>query len=178
MAGDIVATLGPQGTCSEIVLHESLHRFRKPVGYRLFGTYELAAAAVRRREAAFLFVAAAFPGLNLLIFDSKMPLRIVDCFLADTPSLVVATQARAPSPPQTIAAVDAPVPMVRAAFPDTAVVPARSNAHAAVLVASGKADAGLTTAPAAATHELSIVRSFGSVPMAWVLLALPPEQAG
>lgn len=173
MCSYIVATLGPHGTCSEIVLLDNLWRFPQPATIKLLASYEKAAKEVCDGSAECIFVAAAYPSLNVLIFDPTRNLRIVDCFLADTPALVIAAREPMASTPQTIAVVDAPVPIVQAAFPGATIIPAKSNADAAHQAKLGAAEAGFTTSQAAEKSGLTVIRSFGSVPMAWVVLAAP-----
>jgi prephenate dehydratase len=156
------------------VLRQYLSRFPAPAHVRLFPSYEEASRQVESGEADFVLVAAAFPDLNRLIFGTPRRLRIVDAFVADTPELVVATRGSSSTVPATIACAAAPLPSVRDMFPQAAILPAESNAHAARIVASGGADAALTTAPAAALLELQPLMSFGTVPMAWVILARDP----
>ena len=119
--------------------------------------------------ADYLFVAAAFPELNALVFDPTLALRIVDAFVADTPELVLACRAPIDTPRE-IVCVAAPSPALRAMYPDATVVPARSNADAAQMVANGIGDAAVTTDVAARSADLVRMRSFGVYPMAWVVM--------
>lgn len=171
MSGSTVATLGPSGTSSEFVVARQIGRFPSPVSLVLWPSYEDAAAAVARGDADFLVVAAAFPRLHTLLFEPPQALEVVDCFVAATPELVIAVRRDDTAPPRTIASAPAPVPFVHAAFPQARVVAAASNAAAAQMVIAAAADAAFTTGPAAAAAGLLPLRSFGDVPMAWVVVA-------
>lgn len=175
MNDGVVATLGPSGSCSEIVAARNLHRFAGAKTIILFSSYELAFDAVETDRAVAAIVAAAYPRLNVLVMHLSRSVVITSSFVDDTPPLVIAsnrvTQPELMLQRRTIACVDAPAPLVRALLPNCQLIPAASNSDAALLAASGRTDAALTTGPAATKSQLSILHSFGSVPMAWVVFS-------
>jgi prephenate dehydratase len=120
-----------------------------------------------------MLVAAAFPGLNNLVFAGEHRLVMTDCFMANTPSLVIATAKQDLVWPETVASVDAPMPWAIRQYPRARIVKARSNADAALMAAGGEVEAALTTEPAAKQLNLNVMTTFGSVPMAWVVLSSP-----
>jgi len=175
--GSIVVTLGPSGTCSEFVLLQNLSRFPQPVTVKLFPSYEPASEAVENGEADFVLVAAAFPGLNGLVFGPRHRLRIVDCFLSDTPELVIATGLSCSDNPRTVACAAAPLPVVRARYPNAEIVTALSNSDAAQLVRKGIADAAFTTRIAAQAERLTPISSFGFISMGWIVMGQHTSEA-
>jgi hypothetical protein len=170
MAIHVVATIGPPGTCSEAVLLANATRSGQQVTLKLFDTYVLAGRAVRDGEAELLLVAAAFPELNTLVFDPQLRLEIVDCFVAETPELVLACDA-AIHVPRTIACVAAPLPALLTTYPKAEIIAARSNVDAVNMVLGSLAQGALTTIIAAERAGLVPIHSFGAYPMAWVVMA-------
>jgi hypothetical protein len=172
---DVVATLGPSGSCSDIVATRNLYRFSGAKIIKLFPSYELAFDAVQEDTAAAALVAAAYPSLNVLVMKLSRSVVITSSFVDDTPPLVIASMRATTSELMerggTIACVDAPSPLVRALFPKCQVVVAASNSDAALFAADRRTVAALTTEPAAAKLKLAVLHSFGSVPMAWVVFS-------
>jgi len=169
----ILATLGPGGTCSEIVLGRHLSRFAPSASMRLYDSYEQAIEAVVAGDAAAAVIAAAYPRLNEFVMEVPRRVVIVDCFVAETPALVLAGPAAMQVPELSgrgVACATATVPLARTKCPNSPVYPALSNAHAAQAVLAGIADAAITTEPAACAAGLEIFHSFGPLPMAWVVL--------
>ena len=164
-----IATLGPSGTCSDFVLARNLFRFGSSVTIALFSTYELALEAVEQDIAQAALVAAAYPGFNELVFKKPHLTVISDSFVEETPPLIVASLTLLKQTPRTIACFRAVTPLAKDLYPDATLVPALSNSDAARIAYNGETDAALTTAPAATSHGLMELHSFGSVPMAWVV---------
>jgi hypothetical protein len=173
MNSEVIATLGPRYSCSDIVAKRNLRRFTGVRTVRLFPTYELAFEAVENDHAGAAMVAAAYPRLNELVMKLSRSVVIIESFVDDTPALVIAArdvEARElTGEGKTIACVGAPAPLVSSLFPKCHVVPASSNSDAALFAADGRVDAALTTEPAAIQSNLRVLHSFGSIPMAWVI---------
>ena len=167
-----VATLGPAGTCSDVVVHGQLLRFAPSQSVMLCASYEEAVSAVETGTACAAVIAAAYPRLNNLIFKSPRTVSIVDCFVCATPRIVAACRKakdRA-EPFESIACFAAVVPLAQAKYTHSGLVPAASNSAAAAMVAKGETDAAITTELASASYGLEEVYSFGSVSMAWIVL--------
>jgi hypothetical protein len=172
MTIDVVATLGPSGSCSDIVATRNLYRFAGATNIKLYSSYELAFDAVEKDQARVALIAAAYPRLNVLVMHLSRSVVITSSFVDDTPPLVIVGRrvnaADLTEHGGTIACVEAPAPLVNALFPKCQIVAASSNSDAALFAADGRTDAALTTEPAAVKSGLPILHSFGSVPMAWV----------
>lgn len=173
MRTDVIATLGPSGTCSEIIARRNLSKLKTATDVRLFATYEQAFEAVENDDAAAALVAAAYPRLNELVMKLSRSVVITSSFVDDTPALVICSKRfsllELKAPGRTIACVSAPKPLLQALLPNCDIVPATSNADAARYVEDGRTDGALTTEPAALSLGLGVLHSFGEVPMAWVI---------
>lgn len=164
----IVATLGPAGTCSEAVLRDNIHRFGEGAIIELYTTYESVITSVSKGISKYGLVAAAYPKLHNLIFESLGKVTISDCFLFNTSELVFATGTA--SELKQIACVEAIIPLLTMlALKNVVVVPANSNADAARMVAGNLADACITTSQAAESWGFFKAHSFGKVPMGWMI---------
>lgn len=165
----VIATLGPEGTCSEKAANHYLIQIEKPGRIRLYSSFEQAVEAVGKREADFAIVPSAYNGLNGLVFSNLGNVKIVDTFVIDTPNLVIAKN-RAINVNR-VATHPAPSSLVDRLFPEAEKILTRSNSISAIEVVEGRADACLTTIVAAKEYQLNIMKDFGPVPMGWNVFA-------
>lgn len=160
-----VATLAESTTattCSALVAR----RFR--LGIVPSGSFEEAIALVKAGVAQAALVPGAYPGINPFFQDPE--LRLVRCFAADIPALVLAAKPKAHPPFRQVFAHPATKPY----WPllNAPVVEAGSNDMAASAVDS-KRVACITNAAAAEHAGLKILREFRPTsPMSWNLFAL------
>ena len=178
MVSNIIVTLGPEGTCSDIVLHDNLHRFATQCAVQLLPTYEAALTAVEQDRALAALVAAAYPRFNELVMRLSRSVVITDAFVHKTPPLVIASKewSVAPDvdPPVSVACMIALTPLLRAWRPGYNIVTASSNTNAADMVVDGITVAAVTNEPAALARGLRVIHSFGDLPMAWIVLSKKP----
>lgn len=165
----IVATLGPSGTCGEHVFLLNQGRFGSNAKLTLHKYYNDVVGSVMDGESDYGLVAAAYPDLHHLIFSNYQSLSIVDCFLAETPELVVACINSTEHKPKKISCFSAVEPLAKDLYPEGILIKALSNAHAADLVVCGVADHAITTLPAAASRNMEIAYSFGCISIPWVV---------
>lgn len=166
-----VHTLGPSGTnCERAGLH---WRGRKcpSAQIRLHGSIEEAAEAVALREDAVFVGVAAYPHLHSVIYGHIQLLRILDVFIANTDEMVLAS--RTGAMPEVCATHPAPERLLPSEITRHF---SSSNVAAAEDCIKGLADGCITTRRAIDRFDLKIVRSFGSVPMAFTIHG--PHAAG
>lgn len=148
-------------TCSALVAR----RFR--LGIVPSGSFEEAIALVKAGVAQAALVPGAYPGINAFFQDPE--LRLVRCFAADIPALVLAAKPKGRPPFRQVFAHPATKPY----WPhiDAPIVEAGSNDMAAAAVDS-KRVACITNAAAAKHAGLRILREFRPAsPMGWNLFA-------
>ena len=107
-----------------------------------------------------------YPDLHTLVFSNLDWLKLTDCFVMPTFSMVLASQDG--SMPTRVATHPAPKHLVPQGCEYTLV---NSNAVAAARCASGDFDGCVTTIAAARLHKLEVVRDFGPVPMGFSIHA-------
>ncbi len=163
-----IAYLGPEGTFTEAALLKMIAAGVVPAGGDLqplpLDSTPAALAAVRSGAAEFACVpiensieGTVLPTLDSLATGS--PLQIYAELTLDVAFSIVARDGVAADDVTTVAAFPVAAAQVRRwladHLPDAEVVPANSNAAAAQDVAAGRADAGVSTALAAARYGLS-----------------------
>jgi hypothetical protein len=178
--GYYVATLGPENSCSQIILARNLHRFPPGAHVMLCSTYEEAKQSVIEKKAEYALVAAAYARLNELTFGDPRKIEMSNCWLEDTPELVMAARpgdpGETPSPVRLVGCMIATVPLARNLYPDTPQHLGNSNSDVARLIAEGVVDVGVTTGPAAESRGLQILHGYGAVPMTWVVFRPRADQ--
>lgn len=163
-----VHTLGPTGTNCEAAARHWLATNGYPEDHiELHPTLEVAAEAVIGRPGHVLLGCIVYPELNHLVFQNLGTMRLVDCFIIPTHSMVVAGDMGSERP--LVASHPAPVNLLDAWSPEVQLV--TSNAEAALVCARGEVDACVTTSVAAAAAGLPIVKDFGPVPMGFSIHA-------
>ncbi|WP_261566770.1 hypothetical protein [Frankia gtarii] len=158
-----VHTLGPVGTNCEAAAHHWLDRQGlTDHAVVLHPTLEKAAEVVKAEaDGHVLLGCVVYPDLHHLVFRNLGTLRMLECFVLDTWSMVVAGDMSAPRP--RVASHPAPADLLGEWRPEIVLVD--SNSEAALLCAEGKTDACVTTSVAADAAGLPVVKDFGPVPM-------------
>lgn len=163
-----IAYLGPQGTFTEAALLQMIERGLVPRADSVdpIATDSAAAALQQVRDGAADYACVpienSIDGSILPTLDSLAtgaPLRLFAELTLDVAFSVVVRNGFAASDVRTVAAFPVAAAQVKRwlaeQLPKAAVVPANSNAAAAVEVAEGRADAGVTTSLAARRYELA-----------------------
>ena len=159
-----VHTLGPSGTNCERAGQHWLRRKCPAAEICLHASIEAAAECVALREDAVFVGVAAYPHLHSVIYGHIQLLRILDVFIANTDEMVLAS--RTGAMPEVCATHPAPERLLP---PGMARHFSSSNVSAAEDCIKGLADGCITTRRAVDRFDLKIVRSFGSVPMAFTI---------
>ncbi|MFR9725982.1 hypothetical protein ACL02R_21825 [Streptomyces sp. MS19] len=167
-----VATLGPSGTSSEAAgSHLTRHIDRTPGSpVALFGTYEDARDAVLAGAADRLLVANAYREIDSFYMDLR--LGLAQAFVFDTPHYGLAVRTSAPVPLKcTVVTHPAPRDLIAQLMPPgygvAGIAFATSTSEAARHAADGGAEIALTTAPAAALHDLRFISATRPIRMLW-----------
>lgn len=166
----VIHTLGPQGTnlAAAAALWLASHGHEPRI--RLHATVEEAAASMPRSPSQALLTCAVYPRLHELVFQHRAWLEFIDCFIAPTLPMVLAS--RDGGMPERVASHPAPLGLVPTGC---ATVLATSNAQAAIDCATGAAEGCITTLRAMEQNGLRLVRDFGTVPMVFTLHGMVPE---
>ena len=182
VAGDTVATLGPEGTSSEAAgryLTSTLVASSGIGTVGLHGSYEAARDAVLSGSAARLLVANAYHGVNAFYMDQRLALE--RAFVFDTPAYGLAARRNTPIPLSS-RVITHPAPrdliyqLAPAGYPVGDVELAQSTSAAAAVVASGDADLALTTAPAAQLYDLEFISPTRTIRMLWSVFVRQPTR--
>ena len=169
-----IATLGPAGTSSEAVataLATTLAcRGHETVRIDLHETYESAAIQVLDGEANLVLVANAYAGVSEFYMNPGFELAAA--FVKDTPNYgLAALRPVEADTPLTVASHPAPIPLIEQLIPEgmsvAKVLREPSTSAAAEAVRAGRADAALTTVPAAALHQLTFFSRTRPINMLW-----------
>lgn len=160
-----IATLGPSGTCSENTVKSFIAERGLNGEILLKETFQDCVASLISKEVDFIIVPSAFKELNELIFKNLGKIKIKECFVLNTPALVIGVKEK--NKIMSIATHSAPEILAKNNFPDIKIIGSPSNSKSAIMVVEGKADACLTTEIAAKANNLKILKNFGEVPMSW-----------
>jgi len=159
-----VATLGPEGTCSEKAANHYIDQNNIKGQVILYPTFEESIKILEQEKADLAVVPSAYDKLNLLVFEGLGMVVIDDTFTMDTPNLVMAVNNY---DVKTVASHPAPSSLVKRLFPEADIKFTDSNSVSASELAEGNVDACLTTIIAAQKYKLNIEEDFGPVPMGW-----------
>ena len=179
-----VCRLGVLGrrTSSEQAAHSLIARLSGIVDFAVvaFDSFESLLAAILSPSAQgaveFAVVPNAAPTANTFYMAAELfPMLIFPCA---TPTYGIATRSGADGLAgcRRIALFDVTLPVLVSLIPDhrakgVQLVPARSTADAARMVADGRADAAVTQADAVEAFHLAWVAQFGSIRMIWSAFA-------
>jgi prephenate dehydratase len=163
-----IAYLGPEGTFTEAALHQMVNRDAVPhEGPLEFLPSDGTAAALRAvrdgaADYACVPIENSIDGSILPTLDglaTGSPLQVFAELTLDVAFSIVVRSGHTAADVRTVAAFPVAAAQVRrwlsAHLPGAGVVPANSNAAAALDVAAGRTDAGVTTALAAQRYELA-----------------------
>jgi ABC-type amino acid transport substrate-binding protein len=169
-----VATLGPEGTSSELAARNLLELFGREAGsgdaVRLYPSYEEAAEAVLAGKETAVVVANAYAKINALYMNPA--LALAGAFIMDTPGYGVAACTRSPLPLKTrVATHPAPASLIAELLPPSFLlgdtVGVSSTSEAARMVARGEIDLALTNESSARRHNLRFVSQTRPIRMLW-----------
>ncbi len=163
-------TLGPAGTNCGMAAETWFRQRRLHGRVHLFATLEEAAEAIPRDPSAALMACIAYPALNSLMFSNLGRMRLADCLIIPTYEMVLASRSNVE--PRSAATHPAP----RGLLPShLETILTSSNAQAAVDCRAGRADACITTRPAAQANELIVRESFGPIVMGFTVHVFDPK---
>jgi hypothetical protein len=165
-------TLGPEGTNCAMAAREWFARRRQAGRVHLYPTLEDAVDDMPPRKGAALMACIAYPELHTLMFSALGRLRLTDCLILPTFDMVYAGRTVAPR-----SAVTHPAP--RGLLPPglERVELSTSNAQAAADCRAGRADACITTRPAARLNGLTVFRDYGPIDMGFSVHTFHPTAA-
>jgi prephenate dehydratase len=164
----VIHTLGPTGTNLEMAAYHWFAQRGQEADVRLHATLESALPELTGDGHEGVLACAVYPYLHSLVFDNLDRLAMVDSFILPTYDMVFATRADAVEI-RAVVSHPAPQSLAGMAVPDAVLTLVTSNSEAARQCAGGLADGCITTSKAAADHGLTVVRSFGPVPMIYTL---------
>lgn len=179
----VIATLGPPGTCSEKAAHYFDFTEQLDGTVVLRDSFEDAVEMTLKGDSSFAIVPAAYPGIADIFFDNIDRLSVHKLFLFSTPDFVFACNKNSSYPNGAINIISHRAPMmlsrqVAENFDiEIETTLARSNAAAAMKVASGEFSFGITNSASANRYGLRILVNFGSVHMAWLAFAMKAKLA-
>lgn len=172
-----VHTLGPAGTNCEAAAKFWIGRRRNNRDtIVLHSSLESAVSAVLETSGdAVLLACVVYPRLHEIVFRNLAHMEVRDCFVMPTHRMVLAARvtpcAESSKPFGSIASHPAPVDLIAGSEADIRM--AKSNSEAAQICARGETDGCITTAVAANSNGLTIVKDFGSIQMGFSIHANP-----
>ncbi|WDE11838.1 hypothetical protein [Thalassomonas haliotis] len=158
-----IHTLGPSGTNCEKAASKWFLDKKLEGNVVLHPTLEAAVENIGDSDSDLLLGCAVYPDLHNIVFKNLPKLKLVDSFIMPTIDMVLAS--RGQQELNTFATHPAPASLVT----HLEAVFVNSNAAAAAFCAEGGADACITTATAAENNKLTILKSFGPVPMCFTV---------
>ncbi|MFW8595108.1 prephenate dehydratase [Cribrihabitans neustonicus] len=159
-----IHTLGPSGTNCEKAALAWAGRKCPNAAVSLHRSMEQAASAVAGAPGSVLLSVVAYPQLHSIIYEHLGNLRLIDVFIMNTDNMVLASSTG--EMPVLCATHPAPEKLLP---PSMQRIYAASNVLAAAECAEGRADGCITTLRAAERYGLTILRSFGPVPMGFTI---------
>jgi hypothetical protein len=155
----VLGTLGPEGTNSEKAAREYMHREGlENYDLRLYDTFEEVADGVVAGRLDRGLICTAYLKFSAVYFERAPKLLISESFVAALHPMVIASVRGASFKAQLkFACQPAILPLVVRFLNQAVVVPAASNASAALDVAAGRADICMTTETAANSAHLEIL---------------------
>jgi hypothetical protein len=169
-----IATLGPTGTNLELAAQDLKARLLavRPdleISVNLYKTLEVAVEECKKLSPTkgrqrLLVSCAPYPGLNDLIFKNIDLMELTYSFIIPTREMVVAAHAGADISKRTIVYAHPAVTSLAEQFGD-AVLLSSSNSQAAIDCKADSDSACVCTIEAAREQGLSVVHSFGTVPV-------------
>ncbi len=174
-----LATLGPQGTSSELaaefLLSNLPREFAARMGVKLFDSFEAAAASVQEESCSLLLVANAYERINHFYMDSR--LRVLDTFIHVTPNYGIAARqpvdtARA----YRLATFPSVVPLIAELLPPGLqiheTVMAKSTSDAARRVVAGEVELAVTNESSIQQNGLHFISRTRPIRMVWTLFGI------
>ena len=170
-----VHTLGPAGTNCEKAAYLWLEKNHQHGDVKLHQTLEEAAQYMAATDSNDVLLGCiVYPHLHHLVFNNLNYLKLTECFVMNTHSMVLASKVINPAEIKTVGSHPAPQDLIRQ-VPDInsqlAVHLFNSNSEAARQCAIGTVDACITTDISASRCGLPILANFGPVPMGFSIHA-------
>ena len=172
-----IATLGPEGTCSEVaarcyIEQNNLHGYK----LNLYSSFELAIDTLLKSNANLVVIPSAYSSLSEILFSNYYKIEIIDAFMLKTPDLVIATTRKDKLPRKlSISSHSSPAWLVKNHYPEAKIIRAKSNSDAAQLVLQDKSDACLTTIICAEKNSLNVLHNYKGINMSWNVIKKTKE---
>lgn len=168
----MIATLGPEGTCSEAAAKHYIN-LKNLVNAKINLTvsFETAIDMLVGNHVDVVIIPSAYSKLSEIIFVNYYEIEIVDTFLFKTPDLVVVTSKDNKIPiKMSISCHSTPVWLIKKDYPNADIVNAKSNSDAANILLANQVDACLTTIICAVKNNLQILHNYSGINMSWNVL--------
>lgn len=162
----IVATLGPEGTCSENAAQYYINNNHYRGNIELYSTFEEAIETLKAGISDFVIVPSAYRKLADIIFDGRNIIEIADVFILITPGFVAVIMNEL-TKIKKVAAHSSPANLASECFPYAQLIISNSNSHSANMLVSGEVDACITTKKCIELSSVKIIRDFGEISMSW-----------
>ena len=163
---NIIATLGPQGTCSSQAARYFIDNFLEYGEVNLYATFEEGIELLKKKEVDYVVIPSAYRRIADIIFDDLEFIEIQNVFKFPTPRLVLASKNKN-TEIKRLATHSSPYSLLKTDFSDTKFVEAKSNSDAAEIVLNNQADACITTIICAENNRFYVIRDFGVIQMGW-----------
>lgn len=167
----IIATLGPEGTCSEMAAQYYGQRLGGNYQVKLYMSFEEAINSLKEQRSTYVIIPSAYKKIANTIFKEKNYVQIEDVFIFDTPEIVFATN-RKRRKIRKIATQSSPKSLLEGLYEEEDFIDSDSNSRSALMVMEGLADACLTTMICAQKYSMNIIENFGAVHMGWNVFAV------
>lgn len=171
MIKNIIATLGPEGTCSEMAANYYGKKTFDNFSIELYNTFESAVDSLKDGKSTAVIIPSAYKKLSKIIFREKEFIALKDVFIFDTPEIVFAMD-YGNNEINSIASQSSPLYLIKDKFDENIFVESNSNSRSALMVKEGLADACLTTKICADKYSMKIINNFGHIHMGWNVFTL------
>lgn len=164
-----IATLGPEGTCSERAAIYYANKNNVKYKTILCDTFETAIKKLMFEIVDIVIIPSAYRELAEIVFENMDDIELSDIFLYSTPGLVIATGYEDVSIDEikTMATHSSPSILAQKSCPNAKLTYCSSNSASALKVVNGDVDACVTTRICVEMNNLHIVKDFGEVQMGW-----------
>ncbi len=165
----IIATLGPEGTCSEFAANYYATVINKKASNILCNTFEEAIKQLVEGYADLVIIPSAYRNLANLIFDLYDKIEISDVFKLCTPNLVTAIldEPGGCTELRKIATHASPFSLAKNFYPEAELILSGSNSLSARMLYEREVDACITTNICAQQYKFMIIKDFGEISMGW-----------
>lgn len=164
-----IATLGPNGTCSERAALYYAENKKIKSETILCDSFEIAIQKLMYDEVDMVIIPSAYRELAEIVFGNMENIKLAEVFLYSTPGLVIATKQNdiGVNEIKTMATHSSPSILAKKICPYAKLLYCSSNSASANRVINGEVDACVTTRICVEMNKLHIVKDFGEIPMGW-----------